>query len=72
MTTRKNDPMNFKTILLGLVAMLTVVACKKEFDAPPIRTIPVGDIVTIADLKAMFTANGGLSIAFNDTMTLSL
>ena len=72
MTTRPTQKMNIRTLLLGFVAMLTVVACKKEFDAPPIRTIPVGDIVTIADLKAMYAANGNASIAFNDTMQMSL
>lgn len=55
MTTRPTQKMNIRTLLLGFVAMLTVVACKKEFDAPPIRTIPVGDIVTIKQLRSMFT-----------------
>lgn len=70
MTTRQNNPMNFKTILLGLVAMLTVVACKKEFDAPPIRTIPVGDIVTIADLRQMYADSGSVPVRFPQDMSL--
>mgnify|MGYP006382933257 CR=1 FL=1 len=57
MTTRKKNPMNFKTIVLGLVAILTVVACKKEFDAPPIRTLPVGEVITLKQLRAMHVQN---------------
>ncbi|PCJ77852.1 MAG: hypothetical protein COA57_16490 [Flavobacteriales bacterium] len=31
-------------------------SCKKEFDSPPENTIPTGGIMTIADLKALQTA----------------
>lgn len=72
MTTRPTQKMNIRTLLLGFVAMLTVVACKKEFDAPPIRTIPVGDIITIAELKAWYTDSGSVNIPFNGDMPMSL
>jgi hypothetical protein len=37
------------------VAALTLSSCKKEFDMPPANEIPVGSILTIADLKNMHT-----------------
>lgn len=41
---------------LLLLAGITLfsVSCKKEFDTPPIKTIPEGNRITIADLKAMY------------------
>lgn len=56
MSIRQNNPINIRTLLLGAIAMLTVVACKKEFDAPPIRTIPAGSIITLKQLRNMYVA----------------
>ena len=39
---------------IALTALL-LGACKKEFDTPPERTIPVGGVLTIADLRALYT-----------------
>jgi hypothetical protein len=37
------------------VALIIFSACvKNEFDEPPIKTIPVGNILTIADLRSMY------------------
>ncbi|HMZ48746.1 MAG TPA: DUF5689 domain-containing protein, partial [Flavobacteriales bacterium] len=36
--------------------------CKKEFDSPPRHTPAVGEVITIAELKAMFT---GAPVHFN-------
>ena len=41
-------------ILLLAGITLFSVSCKKDFDAPPIKTIPEGNKITIADLKAMY------------------
>ena len=41
--------------LLALPLLLaTAIGCKKEFDTPPVRTIPTGSVLTIAELKAMY------------------
>jgi len=40
-------------MMLALVVL--GVGCKKELDSPPIRTLPVGSVITIAELKAMYT-----------------
>lgn len=63
MTKASMNKMNIRMVLLGIAAMVTVVACKKEYDAPPVRTLPSGDILTIADLKAMYL---GTSITFEE------
>ena len=42
-------------LALPFIALLS--ACDKDFDSPPKQTMPVGSVVTIAELKAMFTLN---------------
>ncbi|HMN05529.1 MAG TPA: DUF5689 domain-containing protein [Flavobacteriales bacterium] len=51
--------------LLALpLLMAATIGCKKEFDTPPVRTIPSGSVVTIAQLKAMYQ---GAPVHFADT-----
>jgi hypothetical protein len=55
----KNKLAQMKRIkkLLGLASIATVVfftSCDKEFDTPPIKELPTGNIITIADLRAMW------------------
>ena len=47
--------MNVKTIFMMLALVMLGVGCKKEYDSPPLRTLPVGSVITIAQLKAMYT-----------------
>ncbi len=35
-----NSLMNFRTLVYTLAVTAVLVACKKEYDAPPVRTIP--------------------------------
>ena len=50
--------------LLSIAAMALVLgACKKEFDTPPERTIPTGGVLTIAQLRALWT---GTSVHFTE------
>jgi hypothetical protein len=50
-----------------LAILLTIAlgfsACKKEYDTPPIKEIPVGSIKTFGDLKAMYN---GTAIKFTE------
>lgn len=39
--------------LLALTVLLTT-GCKKEFDEPPIRQLPVGQVLTVAELRGLF------------------
>lgn len=55
-------PSNFPKALtastvLGLSTLLLLSGCDKEFDSPPKQVIGVGDVLTIAELKALFTLN---------------
>lgn len=47
--------MNLRTAVLTLAVAVLAVACKKEFDSPPERTLPVGAVLTVAELRALFT-----------------
>ena len=40
-------------LFLGILAMLAV-SCKKEFDAPPVKRLPVGQVLTVAELRDLF------------------
>lgn len=42
-----------KKVLIIVVLGLAIVGCKKELDTPPENVIPVGGVLTIADLRAM-------------------
>lgn len=46
---------NTRTLVLALGLAVVAVACKKEFDTPPERVLPVGSVMTIAELKALYT-----------------
>lgn len=47
--------------------LATAVGCKKEFDTPPVRTLPTGSVITIAQLKAMYDTNTGVPVHFSDS-----
>ncbi len=47
--------MNFRTAVLTLAVAVVAVACKKEFDTPPERTLPTGQVLTVAQLRSLFT-----------------
>ncbi|MGB3524952.1 MAG: DUF5689 domain-containing protein [Flavobacteriales bacterium] len=45
--------------------LATAIGCKKEFDTPPVRTLPTGSVITIAQLKAMYQ---GTPVHFSDSV----
>lgn len=49
--------MNKLSGLFFVLVLVGMVSCKKEFDAPPGREIPAGSVITIADLKALYTGS---------------
>ena len=58
----------FKTIFFLIWTVLVVSSCvKREWDEPPIVSIPVGQILTIQDLKDTFN---GVPIRFDDDFSL--
>jgi hypothetical protein len=52
----KNTSIYFTFICIS-VLLIIASSCKKEFDAPPAKTIPVGQVSTIAELRAMYTGS---------------
>lgn len=64
--------MNFRTTLLTLAVAVVAVACKKEFDSPPERTLPTGSVLTIADLRTIFASNGAVPIQWRDSADKSV
>lgn len=58
----------YKT-LIGLFALAGIIfsGCKKEFDSPPEVTIPMGALMTIADLHALYT---GTPVSFSNDETV--
>lgn len=58
-------PLPQRLALLALPLVLAAaLGCKKEFDTPPVRTLGTGNVVTIAQLKAMYQ---GVPKHFPDT-----
>ncbi|HRH39233.1 MAG TPA: DUF5689 domain-containing protein, partial [Flavobacteriales bacterium] len=47
--------MNFRHLLLLTTIATFAWSCDKDLDTPPERTLPTGSVITIAELKAMYT-----------------
>jgi hypothetical protein len=48
--------MKMKKYIPFVAAVLAVISsCKKEFDSPPVKEIPVGSVITLDSLRGMFT-----------------
>ena len=58
---------NKQTAILFFFALtLFFTGCvKKEFDKPPVGTLPVGTIYTIADLRQMYIDSGKITIDYD-------
>ncbi len=56
------------TIILASTLFFT--SCEKEFDAPPIKENTIGDIITIADLKAKRVANNNVDLKITEDLSL--
>ncbi|MFZ1686152.1 MAG: DUF5689 domain-containing protein [Flavobacteriales bacterium] len=55
-------------IAFGAVALLA--SCEKEFDAPPVATIPSGATITIKGLREMFADSGQLPVRFTAPLSV--
>ena len=45
----------YASLLLIILITSSLFSCRKKYDEPPMTVIPEGDIITIAQLKAMYT-----------------
>lgn len=55
--------MKFSTYIILGSLLLASVACKKEYDSPPVNTIPEGNIITLTQLRDLYQ---GTTIKFGD------
>ncbi|MEZ4738793.1 MAG: DUF5689 domain-containing protein [Flavobacteriales bacterium] len=55
--TKHNVPFRstMRLSFLLVIFALFAVACQKEYDSPPLRTLPVGSVLTVAQLRALYT-----------------
>lgn len=47
--------LSFPLLGAAAAALLVLSSCEKEYDTPPQRTIPEGAVLTVAQLKALYT-----------------
>lgn len=49
----------FKISTLALLLTVAVIGCKKEWDSPPVKSIPETSIITLEDVKNFYTDTAG-------------
>ena len=47
-----------KQLLFFSAILSSLIACKKKYDEPPENQLPIGNIITIAELKDMYNGSG--------------
>jgi len=52
-------------ILLAIGILISTMSCRKEYDSPPVQSLPVGNILTIEELKA-FRDSVGTAYTFTE------
>lgn len=52
-------------ILLAIGILISTFSCRKEYDSPPVQNLPVGNILTIEELKA-FRDSVGAAYTFTE------
>ncbi len=54
----KNTILKLLTLSLIVAVLVLTSNCKKDFDTPPIYQIPIGEVLTIKDLRQIFADSG--------------
>ena len=44
-----------QNLLLIIPVTLLYFSCNKQYDDPPVNQVPIGNVISISDLKDMFT-----------------
>jgi len=52
---RTNNFMSFRTLLFSFGLVVLAAGCKKEYDTPPERVLPTGSVLTVAQLRGLYT-----------------
>ena len=53
-------------LMLSIITLFT--SCEKEFDTPPTKTIPVGNVITIAQARALYVP--GVTTRITDDLSV--
>ncbi len=62
---------SLKSIVAVLLAGIFITACVKEdFDKPPVGSLPVGEVLTISELRQMYADSGETDVVFNRDYSL--
>lgn len=48
---------NMKKVLVAFSACLLLAACDKEFDTPPVQSLPEGSVITVQELRDLFAGS---------------
>ena len=52
-------------LLLAIGILISSMSCRKEYDSPPVNTLPVGNVLTVEELKA-FRDSVGTAYTFTE------
>jgi hypothetical protein len=67
---KKNKSLLFGALMI-LVTSVSIISCKKrEFDTPPIKELPTGNVLTMSQLRARFNDTTGAPVRFNEDLSV--
>jgi hypothetical protein len=56
-----------RSMLLAILASSLFIACEKEYDSPPVQSLPSGSVLTVQQLRDLFQGN---EIRFDSSMSV--
>lgn len=59
-----------RNLFIALGAVSLFASCDKEFDTPPIASIPDSAVITIRDLRQMFADSGQIAVRFKAPLSV--
>ena len=48
-------PKSMRLAFFAVIFSALAVSCEKEYDSPPLRTLPIGSVLTVAELRDLYT-----------------
>lgn len=70
MKMKKQTTILYSALMLVMASAFLLSCKKREFDTPPIKEIPQGQILTISQLKARFNDTTGAPVRFNEDLSV--
>jgi len=63
----KMKQFNLKAVALAMITTVAFISCDKDFDTPPVPTLPEGSILTVQELRDLFV---GSEVRFEQPMSV--